>query len=256
MKLGRFKKNTKTFYGVISDNRVFEMLNPFENKLETIKEYKLEELEILVPTIPTKIVCVGLNYVDHAKELNMKIPDEPIIFLKPSTSVIGNNEDIIYPISSKRVDYEAELAVVIKKKCRNIDENEVENYILGYTCFNDITARDLQKKDIQWTRAKSFDTFAPLGPYVVEDKFDPNNLEIKMYKNGEIVQSSNTENFIFKIEKIVSFISKIMTLLPGDVITTGTPPGVGEVKIGDELVVEIEKIGRLKNRVLGEKLKV
>ena len=201
---------------------------------------------------PSKIVCVGLNYIDHAKELNMRIPDEPIIFLKPSSSVIFNNEKIKYPKMSKQVDYEAELAVVIGKKCKNISEKNSKKYILGYTCLNDVTARDLQKKDEQWTRAKSFDTFCPLGPHIVSG-INPDNLKIELFLNGKLKQSSNTKNLIFKIGKLVSFISKIMTLEKYDVIATGTPVGVGPVKIGDKIEVKIEKIGTLTNCVIPEK---
>lgn len=201
---------------------------------------------------PSKIVCAGLNYIDHAKELNMKIPDEPIIFLKPSSSVIFSNEKIKYPRMSKRVDYEAELAVVIGKKCKNVSDKNAKKYILGYACLNDVTSRDLQKKDGQWTRAKSFDTFCPLGPHIVSG-INPDNLKIELYLNGELKQSSNTKNLIFKIPELVSFISKIMTLEKYDVIATGTPVGVGPVKIGDKIEVKIEKIGTLTNYVVSEK---
>jgi len=201
---------------------------------------------------PSKIVAVGLNYIDHAKELNMKLPDEPIIFLKPGSSVIFNNEKIKYPKMSKQVDYEAELAVVIGKKCKNVSEKNAKKYILGYACLNDVTARDLQKKDGQWTRAKSFDTFCPLGPRIVSG-INPANLKIELFLNGELKQSSNTKNLIFKIGELVSFISKIMTLEKYDVIATGTPVGVGPVKIGDKIEVKIEKIGTLINYVVSEK---
>lgn len=201
---------------------------------------------------PSKIVCVGLNYIDHAKELNMRILDEPIIFLKPSSSVIFNNQKIVYPKMSKRVDYEAELAVVIGKKCKNVSEKNSKKYIMGYACLNDVTARDLQKKDGQWTRAKSFDTFCPLGPHIVSG-IDPDNVKIELFLNGKLKQSSNTKNLIFKVEKLVSFISKIMTLEKYDVIATGTPVAVGPLKIGDKIEVKIEKIGTLKNYVVSEK---
>lgn len=214
-------------------------------------EYNLSELKFLPPAKPEKIICVGLNYVDHAKELKMEIPEEPIIFLKPPTSLIAHEEKIILPEQSKRVDYEAELAFVISKKCKNISRKKAEDYILGLTCFNDITARDLQKKDKQWTRAKSFDTFAPLGPWIVtKDEFsDLENLslEIKLRKNSKIMQSSNTANLIFSIPYLLEFISKIMTLKKGDVIASGTPPGVGEIREKDVIEVEIEKIGILRN---------
>ena len=201
---------------------------------------------------PSKIVAVGLNYIDHAKEFNMAIPSEPIIFLKPSSSVIFNNEKIKYPKMSKQVDYEAELAIVIGKKCKNVSEKNSKKYILGYACLNDVTARDLQKKDGQWTRAKSFDTFSPIGPHIVSG-INPNNLKIELFLNGELKQSSNTKNLIFIVEKLVSFISKIMTLEKYDVIATGTPIGVGPVKTGDKVEVKIEKIGTLTNYVVAEK---
>tara|TARA_Y100000310_G_C20474866_1_gene711901 strand:- start:46 stop:678 length:633 start_codon:yes stop_codon:yes gene_type:complete len=200
---------------------------------------------------PSKIVCVGLNYHCHAKELSMNTPRHPIIFIKPTTTIIGPGEKIIYPKISKRVDYEAELALIIKKKAKNIEEKEVRNYIEGFTCLNDVTARDLQKLDQQWTRAKSFDTFCPIGPKIVKwtKGFNPNNLKIQAILNNKVVQSSNTSNFIFKVEKIVSFISKVMTLNRGDIITTGTPKGIGPMKKGDKIEVKIEGIGTLTNHV-------
>ena len=197
---------------------------------------------------PTKIICVGLNYKDHAKELNMPLPEEPILFIKPITTLIGPAENIIYPPQSKQVDYEAELAIVIKDKIKNIEEKDVMRHIEGFTCLNDITARDLQKKDSQWTRAKSFDTFCPVGPKIVKN-IDPNNLKIQSILNGKIKQDSNTSNFIFKAETLVSFISKIMALMPGDIIATGTPVGVGPMKKGDTIEIKIEGIGTLKNYV-------
>ncbi|MDD5687724.1 MAG: fumarylacetoacetate hydrolase family protein [Elusimicrobia bacterium] len=198
---------------------------------------------------PSKVVAVGLNYINHATELKMKLPDEPIIFIKPVTSVIWNNQKIKYPKMSKQVDYEAELGIVIGKQCKNISEKEAKKYILGYTCVNDVTARDLQRKDGQWTRAKSFDTFCPIGPHIVSGIANPNNLNIELFLNGELKQSSNTKNLIFKVEELVSFISKIMTLEKYDVIATGTPSGIGPVKTGDKIEVKIEKIGTLINCV-------
>lgn len=198
---------------------------------------------------PSKIICVGLNYRDHAKELNMEIPEFPMIFLKPPTSVIGDGEEIIYPSwQTKEVDYEAELAIIIKKEAYRISEKDAPSHILGYTCANDVTARDLQRLDSQWTRAKSFNTFCPLGPRVVSD-LDPDHLDIKLHLNRDIKQMSNTSQMIFKPVRLVSFISEIMTLLPGDVILTGTPPGVGPMRKWDKVVVEIEGIGRLTNYV-------
>lgn len=197
---------------------------------------------------PTKIICVGLNYKDHAKEMKLALPKEPLLFMKPTTALIGPEEEIITPKMSERVEYEAELAIIIKDKIKDVEQKEVMKHIKGFTCFNDITARDLQKKDLQWTRAKGFDTFAAIGPRIVKIS-NPNKLKIELFVNGEKKQDSNTKNFIFKVEKIVSFISKIMTLLPGDIISTGTPAGIGQIKSGDVVEVKIEGIGTLKNYV-------
>jgi len=198
---------------------------------------------------PTKVVLVGLNYKDHAKELKMPLPEEPILFLKPPTSLIGPEDTIIYPAQSARVDYEAELAVVMKDECKDIELDEVMDYVEGFTCLNDVTARDLQQKDVQWTRAKSFDTFCPVGPQIVRD-IDPNNVKIQSFLNGELRQDSNTSNFIFNVEELVSFASKVMTLLPGDIIATGTPSGIGAMNRGDTIEIKIEGIGTLRNYVV------
>ncbi len=187
---------------------------------------------------PSKIICVGLNYRDHAKELNMPIPKEPVLFMKSPTALIKHNEDIIYPPQTKNLHYEAELAIVIGKDGK-----------LGFTCANDVTARDLQKKDGQWVRAKSFRTFCPVGPKVVYG-VNPANLEIRCFLNGDLKQYSNTSNMIFKPAELVYFISDIMPLFEGDIILTGTPPGVGPMKVGDVVEVEIEGVGRLSNRVI------
>jgi 2-keto-4-pentenoate hydratase/2-oxohepta-3-ene-1,7-dioic acid hydratase in catechol pathway len=197
---------------------------------------------------PTKIVAIGLNYFDHARELNMPIPDKPLIFLKPPTSVIGNGEIIRYPSATAELNYEGELAIVIKDHTRHVTEKEAPRHILGFTCANDVTARDLQRIDGQWTRSKSFDTFCPLGPRIVGD-INPAELAITTRVKGVTKQHSNTGNMIFNAFALVSFISSIMTLLPGDVIITGTPPGVGPLEPGDEVEVEIEGIGILRNCV-------
>jgi 2-keto-4-pentenoate hydratase/2-oxohepta-3-ene-1,7-dioic acid hydratase in catechol pathway len=209
----------------------------------------------MIPTflkqIPSKIICVGLNYHLHAKELNMNTPRHPIIFLKANTAIIRNKDTITYPKQSKRVDYEAELALVIKGRCKNIKKSEVKKHIQGFTCLNDVTARDLQKLDNQWTRAKSFDTFCPIGPKLVPwNKIkNPNNLKIQSILNNKIVQDSNTSDFIFQIEEVVSFISNVMTLNKGDIISTGTPPGIGPMHKGDKITIKIEKIGELTNYI-------
>jgi 2-keto-4-pentenoate hydratase/2-oxohepta-3-ene-1,7-dioic acid hydratase in catechol pathway len=198
--------------------------------------------------LPTKIVLVGLNYKDHARELEMPLPAEPILFLKPPTALIGPEDYIRHPKQSRRVDYEAELAVVIRTECKGVAPDDVMDFVEGFTCLNDVTARDLQKKDVQWTRAKSFDTFCPVGPEVVRD-IDPNNVTIQSFLNGELRQDSNTSNFIFKVEELVSFVSHVMTLKLGDIIATGTPSGIGAMQRGDTIEIKIEGIGTLRNYV-------
>jgi 2-keto-4-pentenoate hydratase/2-oxohepta-3-ene-1,7-dioic acid hydratase in catechol pathway len=246
MKIGRGVSSTGGIEGYCTDDgRVFSLWNPDtseKGRVTTITKH-------LAPALPGKIIAVGLNYRDHALELGLALPDEPIIFMKPSTSVIGPGDVIIYPAQSNRVDYEAELAVVISRQCRNVPVHEAKDVILGYTCFNDVTARDLQVKDSQWTRAKSFDTFAPLGPWIVTDIADPNNLTITSRLNGEIKQSSNTNNLIFNVFKLIEFISSVMTLEKWDIIATGTPAGIGPMQRGDEIEIAIEGIGALTNRV-------
>ncbi|HQH43183.1 MAG TPA: fumarylacetoacetate hydrolase family protein [Syntrophorhabdaceae bacterium] len=198
---------------------------------------------------PTKIIAIGLNYHDHAKEMNVSVPEYPLIFMKPPTTVILNGESIIYPHQTKELHYEGELGIVIKEKIKDISKDEAYKFIAGYTCANDVTARDLQRIDGQWTRSKSFDTFCPLGPRIVSHVDPIAGLEIITRVNGNIKQYSNTKNMIFNVYELVSFISYIMTLMPGDVIITGTPPGVGPLVVGDTVEVEIEGIGVLKNMV-------
>lgn len=208
---------------------------------------------------PPKIVCIGLNYIDHAKEQNVNPPEEPLIFSKFPTAVIGPNESIVKPKATEKLDYEAELAVVIGRKGKNIPEEESYNYIAGYTIMNDVSARDFQFKDKQWTRGKSFDSFAPLGPWIItKDEIPaPNELNIKLWLNGKLMQDSNTRNMIFKVPKLISFISQVCTLEPGDIIATGTPSGVGvfrnppiSLKASDTIRIEIESIGVLENKVI------
>ncbi|MBN2754061.1 MAG: fumarylacetoacetate hydrolase family protein [Candidatus Goldbacteria bacterium] len=214
----------------------------------TDKIVEADNVQILPPSEPTKIVCMGLNYSDHAAEMGFAIPEEPVIFIKPATTIIGHGGKIVIPQQSSQVEFEAELAIVIKNEINDIDEDEVMDNILGFTCFNDVTARDLQKKDGQWTRAKSFNTFGPVGPFVRKN-IDPDNLDIRLLLNGEVKQNSNTSKFIFKTKKIVSFISSVMTLYRGDIISTGTPAGISALKKGDVVEVEIEGIGKLTNFV-------
>jgi 2-keto-4-pentenoate hydratase/2-oxohepta-3-ene-1,7-dioic acid hydratase in catechol pathway len=252
MKIVRYQEGTVIKWGVIEEKMVREMEgDPFEHFHLSSKTKKIEEVKLLSPCLPSKIVALGLNYRDHAAEVKMELPKEPLLFLKPSTSVIGPGEPIVYPKMSKRVDYEAELAVVIRKKAKAVPEERAAEYILGYSCLNDVTARDLQPKDGQWTISKSFDTFAPIGLWIVTD-IDPHRLEISSYLNGERKQHSNTKNLIFGPHPLVSFISRVMTLLPGDVIATGTPSGIGPMAIGDRVDIVIEGIGTLSNMVVAE----
>ncbi len=241
----------KPAYGFVNNDNNF-----IEIEGDVATQYKLTDrvvingsVKILPPSNPTKIVAVGLNYKDHAKEMEMKQPKDPLIFIKTSNTLVGHMDSIIYPEMAGQVDYEAELAIIIKHDIKNISEDEVQQSILGYTCFNDVTARDLQAKDGQWSRAKCFDTFGPAGPYFTTD-INPDKAAIRLYLNGELKQDSNTSNFIFKTKKLVSYISKIMTLYRGDIITTGTPSGIGPMKRGDVVEVEIEGIGRLTNKVI------
>lgn len=214
---------------------------PFLCHVEDIEDW-------LPPTDPTKIVAVGLNYRDHATETGYPIPAEPLLFMKPSTCVIPNGDEVILPADSERVDYEAELAIVIGKKAKDIRPEEVDEYLLGFSCFNDVTARDLQTSDGQWTRSKSFDTFGPYGPWVALG-LAPSDLIVQMFLNGKLVQDSSTKHFIFPVSELVSYISRIMTLLPGDVIITGTPAGIGPIAPGDRMEVRIGDIGSLFNTV-------
>lgn len=255
MKLVRFQQDNIEKNGVLYEEGIKELSCPINHafkssEVETFLEegeiYQVNEVKILPPVKPSKVICVGLNYREHGQELDMEIPEEPVLFIKPSTSVIGHLDPIIYPPSSKQVDYEAELAVVISKNAHSVEEKDAEQYIGGYTVLNDVTARDLQRKDTQWTRAKSFDTFCPIGPFIETD-IDPSNLNISLKLNGEVKQDSNTKNMIFKPQRLVSFMSNVMTLYPGDVIATGTPPGVGSMDVGDTVEVDIENIGALKN---------
>lgn len=251
MKIYRFKHGDKTPYGVLKEAMLHSL------KGSVFGDFSVEEggvpigdVMLLPPSEPTKIVAVGSNYRDHASEMGKPVPEEPVIFLKPPSAVIGPNDIIIYPRMSKRVDYEGELALVIKKEARSVgDDEDIRDYILGYTCFNDVTARDLQLKDGRFTRAKSFDTFAAFGPCVTTD-LDPSHLTVKTFLNGKLKQSSSTKNLIFPIPFLVRFISRVMTLYPGDIITTGTPAGVGPMSPGDRVDVQIEGIGTLSNTVM------
>jgi len=212
--------------------------------------YPLDDVRLLAPILPSKVVAIGRNYAEHARELGNEPPAEPLIFLKPSTAVVGPGDAIVRPVPvSKRVDYEGELAIVFGRLCRDVPEARVPEVIFGYTCANDVTARDLQARDGQWTRAKGFDTFCPLGPWI-ETGLDPAALRLTTTVNGEIKQDSRTSLLIHGIATLVSYVTGVMTMLPGDVLLTGTPAGVGPVTAGDSVSVWIEGIGTLTNRVV------
>jgi len=250
MKIVRFTAEHKTKYGILNGELVQAIEDkPFRYLKPTDQYYQLSEVKLLPPCTPSKIVALGLNYHNHAKEFNSPLPDAPLIFLKPSTAVIGPDADIVYPASSTRVDYEGELAVVIKKPVWRVSIEDALDYVLGYTCFNDITARDLQSKDKQWTRAKSFDTFAAIGP-CIQTELDPGNVYLETYLNGELKQQGNTSDLIFTIPELINFTSNVMTLLPGDMIATGTPSGIGPMCPGDTVEIKIEPIGTLRNYVV------
>ncbi|NIP30647.1 MAG: DUF2437 domain-containing protein [Candidatus Dadabacteria bacterium] len=251
MKFLRFtNKNGINVFGTLDNNIVKEIEgNIFENYKITEETYNIDDIKVLPPCSPSKILAVGLNYRDHAEEMKKTPPEDPMLFMKPSTAVIAHEDKINYPSHmSSRVDYEGELAVIIGKKATMVSVENSYNYIFGYTCINDITARDLQAKDIQFTRGKGFDTFAPIGPYIETD-IDPSNINIRTFLNGEIKQNSNSSNLIFSVPELLSFISSVMTLLPGDIIATGTPSGINPMVPGDKIEVELEGIGRLINYV-------
>lgn len=243
MKLVRFKVDGRVISGELENGSVIGGAGEHQGE-----KFDLSDVQLLPPTSPTKVVAVGLNYRDHAQEMGEELPETPLLFLKPSSSVIGPGAAIILPEQSQRIDYEAELAIVIGSESKNVSKEYAAEKILGYTCLNDVTARDLQKKDGQWTRAKGFDTFCPIGP-LVETDFDFESAQIELRLNGEVKQSSNISNLIFNPLELVEFVSSVMTLYPGDVIATGTTSGIGPMQDGDTVEVFIEGIGSLKNPV-------
>ena len=251
MRIIRVRHKGQAFYATIVSP---ESVRPMNRENGQDEEIPLAELELLSLIRPTKIVCVGLNYLDHARELGLAAPPEPILFLKPPSSLIGAGESIVLPSSSEQVDYEAELALVIGRTARFVSESDAANHIFGYTCANDVTARDLQRKDGQWTRSKSFDTFCPVGPWIETDPGDLESLTLRTMVNGEVRQEGNTASMIFPPQLLVSYISHIMTLLPGDLVLTGTPAGIGPIRAGDEVSVEIERVGFLLNPVIDDGL--
>ncbi|NND85562.1 MAG: fumarylacetoacetate hydrolase family protein [Acidimicrobiia bacterium] len=220
----------------------------FETDTDVVLPY--EEVQLLAPVFPTKVVCVGKNYVDHAAEMDSPVPDSPIIFLKPATSVVGPAGPIVLPADSSEIHHEGELAVVIGKLARNVPAEDASTVVLGYTVANDVTARDLQRSDGQWTRSKGYDTFCPLGPAIATE-FDPlEGMRITTSVNGDLRQEGSTADLVFGVAELIEFITRVMTLLPGDVILTGTPSGVGPLESGDRVDVEIEGIGVLSNPVV------
>jgi len=252
MRFVRFEAEGQTRFGIIQGDEVTALEASYCVAPPRLsgQRFQVDSVRLLSPAVPSKVVCVGLNYRDHIQEMGHAMPEEPCIFMKPSSAVIGPGEGIAHPPMTSRMDYEAELGVVIGKRLRNASPDAVFDAVLGYTCLNDVTARDLQAKDGQWTRAKSFDTFCPIGPCITDEIDDPGNLEIELLLNGETRQHSNTQEFVFKLPDLISFISRVMTLNPGDVIATGTPSGVGPMKVGDTVEVRIGGIGSLRNTVI------
>jgi 2-keto-4-pentenoate hydratase/2-oxohepta-3-ene-1,7-dioic acid hydratase in catechol pathway len=256
MRIARFVAESDPHYGVVEGGPGSEVItvikgDPFFNGIEpTTIRYDLQDVRLVAPIIPrSKVVGIGRNYVDHAHELGNEVPKAPLMFLKPNTSVIGPNEPIVLPEFSEEISFEAELCVVIGRICKDVPEDRVDEVIFGYTCGNDLTARDAQKTDNQWARAKGFDTSAPLGPWI-ETELDPDDLAIKGWLNGELRQDGSTKQMIFGVRELVATVSRAFTLLPGDVIMTGTPAGVGLVTAGDRYEIEIEGIGRLANPIV------
>jgi 2-keto-4-pentenoate hydratase/2-oxohepta-3-ene-1,7-dioic acid hydratase in catechol pathway len=255
MRIVRFSHAQKTKFGILEDERVYSLADdPFacftagQEPAWDSQAYPLADVRLLPPCLPSKMVCVGVNYRTHAKEMGSSTPAAPLIFLKPPTALIGPDDRIVLPLNWKRVDFEGELGVVIGKKAKYVSEEEARQYVLGYTCFNDVTERHLQKEDGQWTRAKGFDTFAPAGPWI-ETAIQADDLKLETYLNGELKQSARTSEMVHGINRLISFISGVMTLLPGDIIATGTPSGIAPMQPGDVVEVKIEKIGVLRNSV-------
>lgn len=255
MKLMHVRYRDREGYGTLSDDTLRLVDGaPFGPYRDTGEEIPLQELALLPPLIPGKIVAVGLNYAKHVTEIvkDRTAPQAPLLFLKPSTSVIGPEAGIIHPEKCGELHYEGELAVIIGRRAWKVLPEKAPDYILGYTCLNDVTARDWQRLDGQWTRGKSYDTFCPIGPVIARGITNPNALKIETRLNGQVRQSSSTADLLFKVEELVSYISHHMTLLPGDIIATGTPEGVGPMQVGDTVEVEIDRIGCLRNTVIKE----
>jgi 2-keto-4-pentenoate hydratase/2-oxohepta-3-ene-1,7-dioic acid hydratase in catechol pathway len=249
-KLVRYRLGHDIAYGLVRDQTVHHLASDLwaQPRLGPAVA-SLEEVALLAPCQPTKVIAIGRNYAAHAAEHGAQVPAEPLFFLEPPSAVIGPGAAILYPNHlSQRVEHEAELAVVIGRQARQVQREEASAFIWGYTCANDITARDLQRRDGQWTRGKGFDTFCPLGPWIVPN-LDTSDLRVRCRVNGELRQDGRTRDMIFSIEELIAYVSAVMTLEPGDVLLTGTPAGVGPLLPGDRVVVEIEGIGTLENEV-------
>jgi 2-keto-4-pentenoate hydratase/2-oxohepta-3-ene-1,7-dioic acid hydratase in catechol pathway len=247
--IGRFQKGTEIFHAKVVEGELFRLRGDiFGSPSFDRKATPRKGIRTLVPVLPTKIIAVGVNYLDHAREMGRDLPKEPLIWFKATTSLLPDGGKIEIPFGEHRTDFEAELAIVIGRKIRNVSPTQASRYIFGYTAAQDISDRNIQKSDGQWARAKSFDTFTPLGPFV-ETMLDPAELSIQQFQNGQLRQNSNTKQLIFKPAELVSFISTNLTLLPGDVILTGTPSGVGPIQSGDKLEVRIQGLAPLNNSV-------
>lgn len=244
--------STDPHFGVLNDQGEILVIKGdpiYSGIVPTDKKVDIEDVRLLAPVIPrSKVVCVGKNYADHAAEMNSAVPDEPIIFLKPNTAVIGPEETIQWPAMAPSIDYEGELAIVISRICKDVPKEKYSDVVYGYTIANDVTSRELQKRDGQWMRAKSFDTFCPLGPWI-ETEFTPGSQRIETIVDGVVKQSASISSMIFDVPTIINFVSSVMTLLPGDVILTGTPSGIGPMAAGDKVQISIEGIGQLTNIV-------
>ena len=241
-------------YGLLEQNTVIPLEGSyFETFKRTHERLCLNQVKLLAPCIPQKALCIGINYRDHAAEVGHSVPKSPVVFMKPISALVGPNDPIVHPANVKRVDYEAELVIVIKKTAKHVSEKDAADYILGYTCGNDVTARDYQSPTGQWTIPKGFDTFMPIGPVIVDD-VDPTALHIESRLNGVVKQSSNTSNLVFNTHYLVSYLSSIMTLYPQDIIMTGTPGGISPMAVGDTIEIEIEGIGILTNPIVAERI--
>jgi 2-keto-4-pentenoate hydratase/2-oxohepta-3-ene-1,7-dioic acid hydratase in catechol pathway len=250
VRIARYVHDGDVAFGVVEGDDVAELTShPFGPLTFTGGRRPLAAVKLLAPVLPSKVVAIGKNYAAHASEMGGDVPEQPLIFLKPSTAVTGSGDAIAYPPSSERVDYEGELAVVIGRLCRDVPVERAAEVIFGYTCANDVTARDQQKTDGQWSRAKGYDSFCPLGPWVETD-LDIADLRLTTTLNGDVKQDGRTSSIVHKVPALIAHITSCMTLLPGDVILTGTPEGVGPMSVGDEVAVEIEGIGRLVNTVV------